>query len=249
MDLGLHGARVLVTGGSRGIGRSIAAAFLREGSSVTICGRDERNLARARAELGTGRVRDVVADISVLHGVQQLVAGLVERDGGVDVVVANATAAAAGGSEPEYADSFAVDLMQSVRLAEELRAAQPELPFTMVCLGSVDGLTGVTPHHAYSVMKAALLAWTKNAAVAFGPDGIRVNAVCPGAIWFADGWWDDVQRNDPAMFDAHVASIPSGRLGTPEEVADVVVFLASGRASWVTGATVLVDGGEHAATS
>ena len=98
-------------------------------------------------------------------------------------------------------------------------------------------------------MKAALLAWTKNAAVAFGPDGIRVNAVCPGAIWFADGWWDDVQRNDPAMFDAHVASIPSGRLGTPEEVADVVVFLASGRASWVTGATVLVDGGEHAATS
>ena len=136
MDLGLHGARVLVTGGSRGIGRSIAAAFLREGSSVTICGRDERNLARARAELGTGRVRDVVADISVLHGVQQLVAGLVERDGGVDVVVANATAAAAGGSEPEYADSFAVDLMQSVRLAEELRAAQPELPFAMVCLGS-----------------------------------------------------------------------------------------------------------------
>ncbi len=94
-----------------------------------------------------------------------LVADLVERDGGVDVVVANATAAAAGGSEPEYADSFAVDLMQSVRLAEELRAAQPELPFTMVCLGSVDGMTGATPHHAYSVMKAALLAWTKNAAV------------------------------------------------------------------------------------
>ena len=98
-------------------------------------------------------------------------------------------------------------------------------------------------------MKAALLAWTKNAAVAMAPYGIRVNAVCPGAIMFDGGWWDRVRRDDPDWFDAHEASNPSGRLGSPDEVANIVVFLASSRASWVTGATVLVDGGEHAATA
>jgi 3-oxoacyl-[acyl-carrier protein] reductase len=94
-------------------------------------------------------------------------------------------------------------------------------------------------------MKAALLAWTKNAAVSYGPLGIRVNAVCPGAVFFDDGWWDRVRIEDPEGFSAHVARIPGGRMGTPEEVAAVVTFLASPRASWVNGATVLVDGGEH----
>jgi 3-oxoacyl-[acyl-carrier protein] reductase len=117
----------------------------------------------------------------------------------------------------------------------------------MVCLGSIDGLTGATPHHAYSVMKAALLAWTRNAAAALGREGIRVNAVCPGAVLFDGGWWDRVRLDDPRGFAAHVERIPGGRMGTPEEVAAVVVFLASSPASWVSGATVLVDGGEHAA--
>jgi 3-oxoacyl-[acyl-carrier protein] reductase len=246
MDLGLAGSRVLITGGSRGIGAAIAEAFVAEGSHVTICARSADALDRTRDRLGPDRVRAVVADVGDPEAVRALVRGEVDA-GGLDVVVANATANAEGASEAEYADSFAVDLMQSVRLASEVRDAQPGRAFTMVCLGSIDGLTGATPHHAYSVMKAALLAWSRNAAAAFGREGIRVNVVVPGAILFEGGWWDRVRRDEPEQFAAHVERIPHGRMGTPEEVAAVVAFLASSRASWVNGATVLVDGGEHAA--
>ena len=245
MDLGLARSRVVVTGGSRGIGSAIARSFLDEGASVTICARSLDRLERTRTALGSDRVRAVQADVGDPDAVRALVEGTLEAAGGIDVVVANATANAAGASEAEFAASFAVDLMQSVRLASAVLDAQPESPFSMVCLGSIDGMSGATPHHAYSVMKAALLAWTKNAAVAYGPRGIRVNAVCPGAILFEGGWWDRVRLEDPEGFSSHVDRIPGGRMGTPEEVAAVVTFLASPVASWVNGATVLVDGGEH----
>jgi NAD(P)-dependent dehydrogenase (short-subunit alcohol dehydrogenase family) len=247
MDLGLGGSRVLVTGGSRGIGAAIARVFIDEGASVTICARSEDALERTRAQLGADRVRTMAADVGDPGDVRRLTRHTIAEAGGIDVVVANATANAAGASEQEYAASFDVDLMQSVRLATAIREEQPRTPFSMICLGSIDAMTGTTPHHAYSVMKAALLAWVKNAAVAFGRDGVRVNAVCPGAIFFDDGWWDTVRTDDPEGFRAHVERIPGGRMGAPEEVAAVVAFLASPRASWVNGATVLVDGGEHGA--
>ncbi len=245
MDLGLAGSRVVVTGGSRGIGAAIARSFLDEGASVTICARSAEPLEATLSALGSDRVRAVPADVGDPEGVRALVEGTIDAVGGIDVVIANATANAAGASEADFAASFDVDLMQSVRLASAFLDAQPDRAFSMVCLGSIDGLSGATPHHAYSVMKSALLAWTKNAAVAYGPRGIRVNAVCPGAILFEGGWWDRVRLDDPDGFRHHVGRIPAGRMGRPEEVAAVVTFLASPMASWVNGATVLVDGGEH----
>ena len=161
------------------------------------------------------------------------------------MLIANATANREGRSDDDYRESFAVDLMQSVRLLEAVRARQPGRPLAVVCTSSIVGKSGDTPEHAYGAMKAALLAFTKNAAVTFGPEGIRVNAVAPGAILFDGGWWDGVRTRDPIAFARTVANIPRGLMGAPEEVADVVCFLASKRAAHVNGATVLVDGGEY----
>ena len=245
MDLVLAGTTALVTGGSRGIGKAIARAFLDEGASVAICARGEAALLAARDELGPDRVQALVADIGSIEGVEGLVAQARERLGPIDTVVANATAAAEGSSEHDYSDSFGVDLMQAVRLTEAIRLGQSGHAFSVVCIGSIEAMTASSPYHAYSVMKAALGVWARNAAVALGPSGIRVNAVCPGAVMFEGGWWDQVRLDDPAAFDAHVARMPGGRMGRPEEIADVVVFLASARASWVSGASVVVDGAEH----
>ena len=150
-----------------------------------------------------------------------------EAAGGIDVVVANATANAAGASEAEFAASFDVDLMQSVRLASAVLDAQPERPFSMVCLGSIDGMSGATPHHAYSVMNKALLAWTKNAAVAYGPRGIRERRLSWGDPFRAAGgiaFASTTPRGSVAR-----RSHPRRAYGHTEEVAAVVTFLASPR--------------------
>ena len=233
MDLGLADAHVLVAGASRGIGAAVVAAFAAEGARVTACARTPNEVAPLRG------------DVSTPAGVQAIVAAAQAAHGPVDVVVPVATGNGESGTEEEYADAFAVDLMSSVRFLDELKRTQPGMPFSLCAFSSVHGMTGETRHHAYSVMKAALLAWVKNAAVANAPLGIRVNAVAPGAIDTPGGYWEATRNDDAAYYEATLRGIPGGRLGRPEEVADAVVFLCSGRASWITGATLLVDGGEH----
>jgi 3-oxoacyl-[acyl-carrier protein] reductase len=247
MDLGLLGARVLVSGASRGIGRAIVAGFLAEGARVAAVARGREGLDRLGVDLDAppDRLVTLAGDVGRPHEAVRLVTEADAALGGVDVVCANATANAEGASEEEYAASFAVDLMQAVRLTDAARRLRPGSPLAVICTSSIVGKSGDTPHHAYGTMKAALLAWTKNAAVTYGPDGVRVNAVAPGAIFFEDGWWDHVRTSDPPLYEATLRNIPRGRMGSPEEVANVVVFLASPRASHVNGATVLVDGGEH----
>jgi 3-oxoacyl-[acyl-carrier protein] reductase len=244
VDLGLDGRVALVAGGSRGIGRAVVHAFGAEGAQVVAVARGTEALAAVASETGCATV---AADVSTPAGVAAAVQGALAAFGQVDCLVPCQTAAAEGATEEEYEASFATDLMAGVRLLAALREAQPGRPLAVCTVSSVHGMSGATPHHAYSTMKAALLAWTKNAAVAHGAETTRVNAVAPGAIEFEGGWWDLVRRTDPALYRRTLDELPAGRLGRPEEVARVVVFLCSQAASWVNGATVLVDGAEHKA--
>jgi 3-oxoacyl-[acyl-carrier protein] reductase len=246
MQLGLEGTGVVVAGGSRGIGAAIVRSFLDEGARVVVAARSQPDLDRLAEALGVGdRLVAVACDVGDPDECVRLVDEARAALGAVDVLCANATANAAGSSHADYRSSFDVDLMQAVRLTDALRAAQPGHPLAIVATASINGKAGDSVFHGYGALKAALLAWVKYAAVAYGPDGTRVNAVAPGATYFEDGWWDHVLRDDPAEYARTVAAIPLGRMGSAEEVADVVVFLASRRASHVTGATVLVDGGEY----
>jgi 3-oxoacyl-[acyl-carrier protein] reductase len=246
MQLGLDGAGVIVAGGSRGIGAAIVRGFLDEGARVVVAARGQSGLDRLVESLAAGdRLVAVACDIGDPGECVRLVTAARAALGEVDVLCANATANAAGASEGEYRHSFSVDLMQAVRLTWALRAAQAGRPLAVVCTASINAKAGDSPFEAYGAMKAALLAWVKYAAVAHGPEGVRVNAVAPGAIFFEDGWWDEVRRDDPELYARTTAAIPRGQMGSPEEVADVVLFLASHRASHVNGATVLVDGGEY----
>lgn len=241
MDLRLDGTRVLVTGSSKGIGKAIARAFLLEGATVTICGRTAETLVESAAEFeALGTVHHHVTDMAVAGQPAELVTWAAEQMGGLDVLVSNVSSMAG----PDWEVSVNVDL---VRTNELIRAAlgvmDDHAGANVVCIGSRAGSTGAAQIPAYAAVKAATVSMVKSFALEVARRGIRVNVVSPGDILFPGGVWDRVQEAGGKPWDAVIRANPFRRLGTPEEVADVVVFTASGRSSFVTGANLLVDGG------
>jgi 3-oxoacyl-[acyl-carrier protein] reductase len=252
MDLGLHGRRALITGGSRGIGFAVAEALVAEGAAVGLVARDAAGLAAAAERLGSRGVlvATAVADVTDTPQLRRAVDDIATALGGLDHLVANAGGTVGRGNltsagDDDFTATFALNAGHAAELIRagltHLRAAGGG---SVVIISSITGMRPA-PRTAYAAAKAAEIHLAATAAQELAPAGIRVNAVSPGSIMFPGGGWDSFQREHPEDFAEFLASqFPFGRLGRPEEVADVVSFLLSARASWITGANIAVDGGQ-----
>ena len=250
MDLGLTGKVAIVTGASRGIGRGIAAQLVEEGAHVVLCARGAEDLDGAvRALSGRGRAVGVVADVASLDGAAAVVDAAVGQLGGLDIVVNNV-----GGSGARSFDDADADDLQAVlgkNLFPALHVSRAALPALRERGGGVNAMiasiwgreAGGGP--SYNIAKAAEISLAKAMAGDLAKDGIRVFSVAPGSTVFPGGSWERRARDDPDGMAAFVErEFPWGRLGTVAEIADVVTFLVSPRASWVVGSCVTVDGGQ-----
>jgi len=247
MNIDLAGTRAIVTGGSRGIGHAIALAFAEAGAAVSICARGAEALETARAAISEHGVpaHAAVCDVAEEAAVSGYIEAAAAALGGVDVLVNNASGFGSSDDEAGWAKSLNVDLMGTVRAT---RAAVPYLEKSqagvILNISSISGFRPSVRTPPYGAIKAALFQYTLTEAAALARRHIRVNCIAPGSIEFPGGSWEKRRSDNPRLYDAILRGIPFGRLGRPEEVAAVALFLCSPLAGWVTGQTVSVDGGQ-----
>lgn len=246
MPFDLSGYRVIVTGASRGIGRGIALRFAEAGASVSICARDPGKLAETAGEIGkSGKVHSAVCDLADGEAVGAYVNAAAEALGGLDVLVNNASGFGRADDEAGWSAAVAVDLMAT------LRASWAALPWLRrsehPCYVHVTSSAAFKPSviaPAYSAIKAALVHYTRSQAKALAKEGIRVNSVAPGSTTAPGHFYEERRKAGDPRYDKVVATMPGGRLGSPEEIADVVLFLASHEGRWINGQTIIADGGQ-----
>jgi 3-oxoacyl-[acyl-carrier protein] reductase len=257
MDLQLRDKVAVVTGSSRGLGLASARALAAEGCRVCLCARTDGPLAEALRDVAAtagsrDRVIAVTADVSTSEGIRSVIERTVGTFGGLDVLINNVGLGRGGGlleaSDEEWHEAFDQTLLPAVRAS---RLAVPHMQQrgggVIVMIASIWGREA-GGRMTYNAVKAAQISLAKSMAQQLASSNIRVNSVAPGSILFEGGsWWKRQQADPQGIAEFVKRDIPFGRFGTPEEVGDVVAFLVSARASWITGASIVVDGGQSRA--
>ncbi len=244
MDLGLKGLKAAVTGSTRGIGKAIAETLAAEGCDVAICARNEAPIPEAVAALKAKGVNATGAAVDVADGdaLKGWITASADELGGLDILVCNVSAMANMPTDEAWKTSFDVDIMGTVHAVE---AAKPKLIASdhgsIVAVGTVSTVDA-RDSNAYGPMKAALLTYVGGISVELGKQGVRANTVTPGPVYFEGGSWENIKNNVPKMYESVLRRCPSGRMSSPQDIANTVVFLSSPAASHVSGTNVIVDG-------
>lgn len=246
MTFDFTGKKAVVCGGSRGIGRSIAHGLAAAGAAVSICARNAADLESTRGELDVygNATHAMTCDLASGEQIAAYVTAAAEALGGVDILINNASGFGMSDDLAGWTAGFNVDIMAIVHATH---AAQPYLEKhggTVVSVSSISAYRASTRSAPYAAVKAAVCSYTASQAATLAAKGIRVNAVAPGSIEFPGGSWEKRKEEGSPVYARVKSQIPFDRLGTPEEVADVVLFLASPAARWVHGQTIVVDGGQ-----
>jgi len=247
MDLQLKGKNAIITGGSKGIGRSIALNLAEEGVNVAICARGKEALKSTEKELLKKGIKVIAlpCDIGKTKHLETFLDKVKDKFGTIDILVNNVSALSLGDDYSDWENSVNIDLLASVK------ATRKVVPWmtaagsgSIIFISSVSGLESGSPA-AYAAAKAALISYSKTIAVQLAPKNIRVNTIAPGSVEFPGGLWEMAKTHNRQLYDWALNSIPFGRLGTPDEIGKVATFIASPCASWVTGTCLSVDGGQH----
>ena len=247
MDLGLRGKRALVTGSTKGICRRVVNLLVAEGADVAICARSPEEVEKAVKELkreADGKVVGRAVNVRKAEDYVKWIDDMAEELGGIDIFIPGVSAGGGMDSDRNWVNAFEVDVMGTVRGCEAVIPHMKKAGGGAITLISTTAAveTFMVPQ-AYNAMKAALITYAKQLGQFVGGDNIRVNTVSPGPIYFEGGAWEMIKGVMEGVYTQTLKTHPSGRMGTPEEVANCIAFLSSPAASWVNGTNLIVDGG------
>ena len=245
MDLELKGKNAIITGGTRGIGRAIVGLLAAEGCNVALCARHEAAVDETVAALANRGVRSCGGrvDVADTQGLRDWIAKAAETLGGLDIFVANVSALAQSMDDESWRRSLEIDILATVAGVEAaIPLLQQSKAGAIVVIGTTGAMEIAGPPRPYASAKAALVPYVKALARNLAAKNIRANMVSPGNVYFKGGVWNILEQSNPALFETMLERNPMRRMGTPEEVANAVVFLASPRASFITGTNLIIDG-------
>jgi len=251
MDLNLKNKKAIITGGSRGIGLHTARLLATEGAAVAICGRTQADVQAAVDEINDsgGSAYGYQVDLEDPASARQFAANASADLNGADILIHNASGFDMAGDEAGWMRSFQVDIMAGVRLVDELlEPLKQSEAASITFVGSMASKFHFgRPPSSYGAAKGAMRVYANDLAQQYGRHGIRANAISPGAVWFPGGSWDQRKIENPKFYAAVEKSIPLGRLGTADEIARIIAFVASPAGLWINATHVTADGGQVAA--